>query len=177
MSSVATEFKLWDKSPDPWAWILYGTRYSQEVLEAKQAQMVAILEEIFEFQDRGEDIAVSPKEDGVLASREKLLLEELACINEALEFHKNRPHWAWKWLNNLLRHDARMEISRESARNLVWLYNSIDMGLGQIIRDLTVAQDQNEVMTRSQQRLFATFIKSKIRAIELLQGKHIIINP
>lgn len=51
MSEAAREFKLWENSPDPGAWVLYGTRYSTEQLSLKQKQLIAVLEERVVFRD------------------------------------------------------------------------------------------------------------------------------
>lgn len=177
MSEAAREFKLWENSPDPGAWVLYGTRYSTEQLSLKQKQLIAVLEERVVFRDEWDSIWISRKEGVPVESSTMFLLEELACVNEAIDLHANQPDLAGKWLTRVLEHNPILEITRESASrgNLPILYNSIDLGWGQVLRDIGIAERQNGVLTSRQRRLFELMCGNKDRAITLLQGRHVLI--
>ena len=94
MSQIAKEFKLWENNPDPGAWVLYGARYSQEVLKARQDQIIGIIEKDMDFVDCEDGIHVSLKNGGDFNNRDTALIEELACVNEALNFHDAEPYMA-----------------------------------------------------------------------------------
>lgn len=130
MQNIATEFKLWESSRDPGAWVLYGARYSAEQLRLKQEQVIGILEGRVVFQDTGDAIGVKSIDGSLVEPSTLALLEELACINEALDLHANQPDIAGRGLTPVLEYNPVMSITRESVspRNLADLYNEIDIG-------------------------------------------------
>lgn len=178
MSEVAKEFRLWEDSPDSGAWVLYGTRYSAEQLWLKQAQLIAILDERVIFHDVDDSVVVEQRWWWVPIQSNLMLLEELASVNEALDFHANQGDIAGKWLTKVLEHNPIMEISREtvSGWSLPDLYDAIEIGWGQVLRDIGIAERQNGVLTSRQRRLFAEMKQNKDRAVELLQGRHVLLD-
>jgi hypothetical protein len=178
MSEAAKEFRLYENNPDQGSWVLYGTRYSAEQLWLKQAQLIAILDERVIFHDIGDAIAVEQKWGEERDQSTLLLLEELASVNEALDLHANQGDIAGVWLTKVLEHNPIMEISREtvSGWNLPDLYDAIEIGWGQVLRDIGIAERQNRVLTSRQRRLFAQMKQNKDRAVELLQGRHILLD-
>lgn len=171
MQNTATEFKLWDINPDQGAWVLYGARYTREQLVMKRDSLIAALEGRVVFTDVGETIQVRPTAQ-VFSSGDKLLLEELACVNEALDFHTNVSDFAGRGVDHLLEYNPITSITREnvSGRGLPDFYNWVDMGLGQVLRDLRVAHGQNAALSSRQHRLLSTFSANCERALTLLQG-------
>jgi hypothetical protein len=96
MPNIATEFKLWEKSPDPGAWLLYGARYSAEQLTLKQQQIIDILESRVLFQDDEASIVIQTLDKSELDQSTLALIEELSCINEAIDLHANQADMAGK---------------------------------------------------------------------------------
>ena len=94
LNNFGEEFKLWDNNPDSGAWITYGTRYTQEQLQCKQQQLLDMLDLDIIFEDSSEEISVKMKDGGKPPQRVLILLEELACVNEALSFHMNQSEFA-----------------------------------------------------------------------------------
>lgn len=115
MQNIATEFKLWESSRDPGAWVLYGARYSAEQLRLKQEQVISILEGRVIFRDVGDAIAIQNIGGGTPEPSTLALIEELSCINEALDFHTNQPGMTGQGLTPILEHNPIMEITRETT--------------------------------------------------------------
>lgn len=115
MQNIATEFKLWESSPDQGAWVLYGARYSVEQLRLKQEQVIHVLEGRVIFHDDGDAIGIQNIGGGTPEPSTLALIEELACINEALDFHTNQPGMTGRGLTPILEHNPIMEITRESV--------------------------------------------------------------
>lgn len=174
MKNIATEFKLWDLNPDPWAWILYGTRYTEDQLRLKQQQVILVLEGRVIFEDTWNNIIAKSIDMNPYEQTTLVLIEELACINESLDLHANQPDIAGKGLTRALEHNPIMDITHDSVGEgkLVELYNRIDIGWGQIIKDIGIAENQNGILTSRQRRLFNILRRNQLRALCLLQGNH-----
>lgn len=89
-------------SKDPGASILYSSRYSLEQLELKQAQLIQVISETFESDAKNWCLAKKDKQPPT--ENEKILLEELSIVNEAIIFTRNDlqnnpdARLTWRWL-------------------------------------------------------------------------------
>ncbi len=89
-------------SRDPWASILYSSRYSLEQLELKQAQLIQVISETFEYDAKKWCLVKKDKQKPT--ESEKIILEELSIVNEAIIFARNdlqnnpSTRVTWRWL-------------------------------------------------------------------------------
>jgi hypothetical protein len=144
--SLWDEFNLGARNPDPGAGLLYCLRYSEDRIKAHQVAVVDALTSLGAWIDlAGEGVGVGFP-DNFERDRARLLLEELSCLNEALEYSSvgfNRFDSVKQLKSGLM--SSYLDLL--SSGNMVGSYEMISAGIPQIVNDLRVADFQNKVLS------------------------------
>lgn len=165
------KFNLAEKNPDQGGGILYCLRYTYERIRGHQESIVTALESIgIELVEIDEGIGVK----STLALNESeqnrvyALLEELSCLNEALEYAEaglNQYNSIGQLGNGLM--NTYIELLKENKKPDA--YNFITMMMYPIIRDLRTANNQNGVLSASERRELTDLI-------EFTKGQYDLLN-
>jgi hypothetical protein len=141
------EFNLGENTADPGGGILYCLRYDSDRINSHREQVIRTLKSYgIELNDVDEGIAAVP--DHPMTSNEKMivynLLEELSCLNEAQEYNEagyGRMNSVRGLGSSLILY--YFELVKE---NIVDAYNLIDLAIPELVRDIKIADRQNNVL-------------------------------
>ena len=175
--SLFKEIHLGTNLADVWGGVLYAFRYTEEVLEQKRNQIAVLLEESW-LQVREEwDGLVSDLRDISVEMKARVLylMEEISVINDALHYKTLKVSGGelvgfaqiTDYILTLFAH-----IDNE---NKVDVYNAVDLGVWEIIRDVYMSIKQGYTLTHEQTQEFETMVQTYKNLMHRLDSRFIII--
>jgi hypothetical protein len=172
--SLWNQFNLVENNPDPGGGILYAIRYdSDTLLTRRDAIRTAIIGSgatIFEL-DYGLGIDGSVIEvEG--RSRFAVLIEELSVLNEAIEYHEADLNV--ESIAELSQHLRNVFMAGLLTDHLT-AFDLVNINIPQIIKDIEIAHNQNDVISREEQTILKDLGKFAATRAEQVAGDTIII--
>lgn len=163
-------FNLAENNPDQDGGILYCLRYDEDRISAHRTSVVGALESMgIGLKEVDEIIYITTS--GVMERAEqyrvRALLEELSCLNEAMEYTEagfNQFSNVRQLKNGLM--SAYFGLLEE--REMADAYNIVTVAIPQIVGDLTLADCQSGVLSASERRELAELTRFAKRQDDLL---------
>lgn len=168
------EFNLAENNPDPGGGVAYCLKYDEDRISAHRESVITALKEIgVKMEELGEDIAVVPPHQFDDSEQQKLLLllEELSCLNEACEYIDaglTNVKSVFELKSILI--SSYSELLKEN--NLADAYNLVDMFITQLVHDLTIAHEQNKILTNTDLKELEELADFAEREVKKLNNPH-----
>ena len=168
-------FNLAEKNPDQGGGILYCLRYNADRLKEHHKAVVSALEANVEMEDYGDNgIGVVLKRQLTESETDNVmvLLEELSVLNEAQEYAEV-GFGAYKNLQDLKNGLMGRYLSLLENREMADAYKLIQAAIPQIVRDISTAHRQNNVLSGKDKRTMGkldSFSKNHTRILNSPEG-------
>lgn len=171
------EFSLAENNPDPGAGILYCLKYSEDRIKAHREAVIKVLKGLgIEMEEIEEGVAVIPahKPDDSESRKLLILLEELSCLNEAQEY-KEAGLKDVHTIPQLTEALTSLYYKLLGERRMADAYNLVDVSIPQIVRDLSIAQEQNGVLSKTDKDALMELETFAKRVTERLAGSNRLV--
>jgi len=173
-----SEFNLAKSNQDPGAGILYCLRYDANRLKGHQEQVVTALKSLgIKLDDLGDNNIVAsfiePNSIVEKGERAYLLLEELSCLNEAIEYTEV-GFGKFKSIEELKHGLITTYFSLLTDEKKVEAYDLISTVIPQIVRDIRIADSQNKALSNKEKKALEELILFTKRKEALASGKYVL---
>lgn len=166
------QFNLAEQNLDPGAGILYCLRHSEDRIRGHQESIIEALQSLsISLKEVEEAIAVvlpQPLPEDQF-QRVYLLLEELSCLNEAIEYIEC-GYGQYRNIAQLTAGLATAYYQCLKDHHLPRAYDMVAVVIPQIVRDITIADHQNDVLSSSERRELTDFMEFARRNEQLLNN-------
>jgi hypothetical protein len=168
------QFNLRDYSLDQGGGILYCIRYSPERISAHRNAIIKNLESRGVYIEEVEDrlgVGFRRTQNHEERNSAIIMLEELSVLNEATEYQEAGLE-QYRSIRELVDGIKTSVLEGVSQKNLVDIYNFLEMSIPQIVRDIRIADRQNKVLSNKERQALDNLMEFASRQVRQLNSPH-----